>query len=242
MTKKKKLKRILIKKLTRHTLGKRFLKEELFRAELSVYISLVINSLYGIFLLVSGIIYHSFWFGALAVYHMLLAVIRFLLLRPDRYSANQRDYKTELLRYRHCGVVLLLMTPVFASILIIVLHKNSHAEYAGFLIYLAAIYTFYKIVIAVKNVVKFRKCGSPVLSAAKIISLIAAMISVLTLKTAIISRFGSMEDPVFYQGMIGTVGGAVCVFVLITAVLMIVRGNKQLKGPSNTAKQDISFL
>lgn len=132
VTKKKTIKSILIKKLTSHSLGKRILTEELFRAELFVYLSLIINSLYGIFQLLSGIIYHSFWFGALAVYHMLLAVIRFLLLRPDRYSANQRDYKTELLRYRHCGVVLLMMTPVFASILIIVLHKNSHAEYAGF--------------------------------------------------------------------------------------------------------------
>lgn len=105
-----------------------------------------------------------------------------------------------------------------------------------FLIYLAAIYAFSKIFVAVKNVMKFRKCGSPVLSAAKIISLIAAMISILTLETAIISRFGNMENPVFYQGMIGTVGGAVCVFVLITAICMIVRANKQLKETNQTSE------
>ncbi|MGN0633222.1 MAG: hypothetical protein ACI4JW_05055 [Oscillospiraceae bacterium] len=219
----------LAQKLISHSLGKRIIKEEMFRAEFFAYMSLIINSLYAIVQLVSSIIYHSFWFGALAVYHILLAVMRFLLLRPDRSGTFRRDYKTELCRYRLCGVVLLLMTPVFASILIIVIHKNSHAEYAGFLIYLAAIYAFSKIVVAIKNVIKFRKCGSPVLSAAKIISLIAAMISTLTLETAIISRYGSMENPVFYQGMIGTFGGAVCVFVLITAIFMIVRANERMK-------------
>lgn len=56
----------------------------------------------------------------------------------------------------------------------------------------------------------------------------ATMISILTLETAIISQFGSMENPVFYQGMIGMVSGAVCVFVLVAAISMIVRASKQL--------------
>lgn len=67
------------------------------------------------------------------------------------------------------------------------------------------------------------------LSAAKTLSLIAAFISILSLETAILSRYGSMHNPVFYQGMLGTVGGAVCVFVLSKAVSMVIQATRQLK-------------
>ncbi len=121
------------------------------------------------------------------------------------------------------------MTPILASILILIIHKNSRAGYPGFLIYLAAIYTFTKIGTEIFSTVKFKQNGCPVPSAAKTLRLIAAMISVLSLETAILSRYGSMANPVFYQGMLGTLGGCICVFTLGKALSMIVQATQQLK-------------
>ena len=145
-----------------------------------------------------------------------------------------RDDTAQWKQYRFCGSALLLMTPIFASILILIVHKNSRAGYPGFLIYFAAIYAFVKIGMAISSTRKFRKYGRPALSAAKTLSLIAAMISILSLETAILSRYGSMQDPMIYQGMLGTVGGGVCVFTLSMAFSMIIRANRQLKAREQT--------
>lgn len=50
-----------------------------------------------------------------------------------------------------------------------------------------AAYSFYAAIFAVVNVVKFRRHGSPVLSAAKAINLVAVMVSILSLETAMLS-------------------------------------------------------
>ena len=67
-------------------------------------------------------------------------------------------------------------------------------EYPGVLIYAMAAYFFYAVIIAATNVVKFRRHGSPILSAAKAINLVAAMVSILSLETAMLAQFGSDND------------------------------------------------
>lgn len=44
--------------------------------------------------------------------------------------------------------------------------------------------------LAISNLIRFRKFGSPILSAAKVLSLVAALLSLLTLQSALIDRFG----------------------------------------------------
>ena len=82
----------------------------------------------------------------------------------------------------------------------------------------------------VRDVIKFRKYKSPVMSAAKAIKLAAALVSMLSLETAMLTQFGSDENPeTFRQIMTGTTGGAVCIIVLAMAVFMIVRSTRQLR-------------
>lgn len=89
-------------------------------------------------------------------------------------------------------------------------------------------YTFYITISAIINVIKYRSHGSPVMSAAKVISLTAALVSMLSLETAMLARFGNNETA-FRRMMLGISGGVVCAFVLAMAVYMIVRSTKQLK-------------
>ena len=77
--------------------------------------------------------------------------------------------------------------------------------------------------------IKFRKYESPVLSAAKAISLAAALVSILSLETAMLAQFGSEDDPLFRKVMTGTTGGGVCVIVLGMALFMIIKSSRQLK-------------
>ena len=92
-----------------------------------------------------------------------------------------------------------------------------------------ALYSFYSVIMAIMNVVKFRKHNSPVMSAAKAINLVAAMVSILSLETAMVSQFGGDDDSNFRQIMTGATGGGVCVIVLGMAIFMIVRSSINLK-------------
>ena len=73
--------------------------------------------------------------------------------------------------------------------------------------------------------VKYRKLGSPILSAAKILNLIAALMSLLGLQTAMISQF-SPERENFRKIMNAVTGGGVWCSVILIAVTMLLRSRK----------------
>ena len=120
------------------------------------------------------------------------------------------------------------MNQALAAIVVIVIKQNKGFEYAEFLIYAMALYAFYAIITSVINVVKFRKYGSPVMSAAKVINLTAAVVSMLSLETAMLAQFGG-DDVIFRQIMTSATGAGVCVIILGMAVFMIAKSTKILK-------------
>ena len=138
------------------------------------------------------------------------------------------DITSEFKRYRACGIILLFMNQALAGIAVCMVTKDKGFSYPGLMIYAMAMYAFYITIVAAVNVVKFRRRGSPLLSAAKVISLTAALVSMLSLETAMLAQFGG-EDVVFRRLMLGISGGAVCTIVLTMAIYMIARSTRQLK-------------
>lgn len=92
----------------------------------------------------------------------------------------------------------------------------------------------YAMINAVRSMIRFRRRGSPVLSAAKVVSLVAALVSVLSLETAMLTQFGSAEDERFRQIMTGATGAAVCATVLAMAAYMIAKSTKQIRRAEET--------
>lgn len=103
---------------------------------------------------------------------------------------------------------------------------DSGYSYPGYIIYISAMYTFYTAVVSVINIVKFRRLGSPVLSCAKVLNFVAAMMSVLGLQTAMITAFSTESDG-FRRMMNAITGSAVWLAVIATAVYMLFRSRKQ---------------
>lgn len=240
--------RLIRQKIENHPLAKKvisipifekYLKEVKFRTETSLYQGLFINLLYVALKFGSGIYYRSIWFVSLAVYYLLLAVMRFSLLHYVR--SRKDDRVSEWKRYRFCGIVLLFMNQALAAIVVIVVEQNKGFEYAGFLIYAMALYAFYAVITSVINVVKFRKYGSPIMSAAKAINLTAAVVSMLSLETAMLAQFGE-DDVKFRQIMTSATGAGVCVIVLGMAVFMIVKSTKILKNINQDERTGGSVL
>lgn len=121
----------------------------------------------------------------------------------------------------------LLNIPMGGMILLMV-KTNSGFSYPGYIIYLSALYTFYTMGMSINNLVKYRKLGSPILSAAKVLNFVSAMMSVLGLQTAMISAFSEGEEE--FRRLMNTItGGFVYGAVAVTAVYMIVRESMQRK-------------
>lgn len=218
----------IMKKLLNTSLGSRYFNDVRFRTEISLYSGLFINLLYIAMKLFSGIYYRSVWFISLACYYILLAIMRYILLWRGKKKPNADRMEAELKRYHACGITLLFMNQALAGIVIFMVHQNRGFEYSGLLIYGMAVYSFYSVITAVINLVKFRKHGSPVLSAAKVINLVSAMVSILSLETAMLAQFGG-DDEKFRAIMTGATGGGVCIIVIGMAIYMIVKSSKTLK-------------
>ena len=183
----------------------------------------MVNLLYIAIKLTSGIYYRSWWFITLAVYYALLAATRFLLL----WRWGGIGLEMELRRYRLCGAILLLINVALAGMVVLMIHQNQGYDYPGVLIYAMATYSFYMVFIAAVNVIKFRRHGSPVLSAAKAINLAAALVSILALETAMVAQFGGGDD--YRKMMTAATGCGVCVMILGMAVFMIVWSTKRIR-------------
>ena len=93
-----------------------------------------------------------------------------------------------------------------------------------------ATYTFTALTMAIINVVKYKKYNSPVFSASKAISLAAALVSMLTLESTMLTAFRDETMTVAEQEwMLGATGGVISVLIVEAAVYMIVTGTKKLK-------------
>ena len=110
-----------------------------------------------------------------------------------------------------------------------ILFQNRGYEYHGILIYVMAIYTFYVTTHAIIDIIKYRKYSSPVMSTAKIISLSAALVSMLSLETAMFSQFGGAMSLENQRIMIVATGAGVSIVVITMSVHMIVRATKEIK-------------
>lgn len=208
---------------------RRYFTDITFNMHVSLYRSLALNVLYAIMKFAFSVYYRSVWFGTLAVYYLLLAVTRFALLHYASRNTFGENMKSEWKRYRLCGVVLLLMNLALTGVIIMVVQDNAGFHYPGTLIYIMAMYAFYSITVAIINVIKYRKYRSPVMSAAKVLHLAAAMVSMLALETAMLAQFGKSSEEYFRTIMTGCTGGAVCASILGIAVYMVCRSTIKIK-------------
>jgi hypothetical protein len=222
----------LVKAFRESKFGSAYLRDPMFRTRVALWCGLMIGVAYAAFHLLAGLWQHSVWFGALSGYYLLLSLMRFLLLYRKR-EARMAQYRL----YRFCGILLLLMNQVLAVLVIQIVRAQRGKEYPGILIYVMAVYSFYAIILAIYQMVKYRNYGNPVLYSAKAISLTGAMVSILSLETAMLSAFGSADQVRFRTVMTALTGGAVCIIVLAMAILMIIDATRKMKSISDPERK-----
>ena len=210
--------------------ARRWQDDTRLRVNVSLYGSFAWNAMYGIFQLWLGFYHHTFWFCSLGGYYICLAVMRFFLVRHTRKYAPGEKMQAELMKYRACGIVFLVMNLSLALIIFFMVYWNRTFEHHMITAITMAAYTFTALTTAIVNVIKYRKYNSPVYSASKAISLAAALVSMLTLESTMLTTFGDGTMTATTQKwLLGATGGAISALIVATAIYMIVVGTKKLK-------------
>lgn len=136
----------------------------------------------------------------------------------------------ELIKYRACGIVFLIMNMALALMIFFMVYWNRTFEHHEITTITLAAYTFTTFAFAIINAVKYRKYNSPVLSAGKAVSLAAGAVSILTLESTMLTTFGDgTMDLTSRRIMLGATGGVISVFIIVMAIYMIAQSSKQLK-------------
>ena len=210
--------------------ARRWQEDTRLRVNVSLYGSLAWNTLYGVFQLWLGIYHHTFWFSSLGAYYICLAVMRFFLVRhTSKYALGER-MQTELKKYRACGIAFLVMNLALALIIFFMVYWNRTFIHHMITAIAMAAYTFTSLTTAIINVVKYRKYNSPVFSASKAISLAAALVSMLTLESTMLTAFSDdTMTAVEQKWMLGATGGVISLLIVAAAIYMIAIGTKKLK-------------
>ena len=216
-------------KIYDNPLGNRYMTDRVFRTNISLSVSFVISMLYVTINLWFWHMLKSYWFMVLAVYYVIMAVMRYLLVRYVRIQKIGTDILSEWKRSKVCAYILLLINLSLSGAVLMILYQHRGYDYPGMMIYVMAMYTFYALTMSIVDIVKYRKMGSPIMSTAKIVSLSAALVSMLNLETAMFAQFGGDMTQETQRVFIILTGAGISITVVTLSVILIVKATKEIR-------------
>lgn len=221
----------IIEKIKNSKIWQKYFGTPQSKIKTGLYQGTFVNLIYAAFRLITGILFSSVWFISMGVYYLVSGCMKILLLvwygKADGMRGRDR-LVYEYNRYSETARLLLLLDVPMSGMILLMIVTDAGYVYSGCTIYVSAIYTLYMAVISAVNVVKTRRLGSPIFSAAKVLNFTSAMMSVLGLQTAMISAFASANKSLRFVCNAVT-GGIVGVAVAAIAIYMTAYSYKAKK-------------
>ena len=199
------------------------------KINLTLYGTFFYNSLYAIFTLTLGIWHKSSWYISIAAYYILLAIMRFSLLYYSRSNMAGTDLRSELKIFRFCGILLIIMNTALSGLTFYRTMKNREFRHHGATATVLALFTVSLFAISIINIIRYRRYNSPIMFGAKLISFVSALVSMLSLETAIIGKLSNMMNNNIKKIITGVSAFTVLAIIAYIGVFMIVKGNKEIK-------------
>lgn len=174
------------------------------------------------------------WLLTLSAYYYALASARIAVLLSHRAglsrgeSASKKQLR-DARNYLGGGAWLVLLTLCYSGIIVLVTLRGFHTQYEGNLIYLMALYAFWKVISATVNVVKYKKYGDYTVQTMRNLNLADGIVSIVTLQTALLAAFSAENDAAFAYTMNAAVGGVAGLILLALGSYMIVKGSRLIR-------------
>ena len=228
-----KAKQAVIQRMERTEIGRRWIREQQFRAVFSAAVSLLINILYTFYHGVLGVLNHSLWFTAMFAYYVILSAMRFSVVLFAWKQRSSAFEDTEYFAVKLCGGLLVLLSLVLAGVVYISLSQDVAVKHHEIVMIIIAAYTFYKITVTVIRAIKQRRNAVPLLAVIRTIGYAEAAASVLTLQRSMLASFGSADrgEAALMNGLTGTTA---CLLILLLGIVTILKSGKEGKDTHGT--------
>lgn len=216
----------LVRRAEKTTFGRRIVHERRYRMVLSAAFGFCLNLLYALYHGVLGIYSQSIWFLSMFAYYVILGAVRFSAVLCERKNSGAASAGIEYFVLKLSGILLTVLSFVLSGVIYLSLSQNIATKYDSILMITIATYTFYKITMAVIRAVKQRHDPSPLLAAIRSIGYAEVAASVLTLQRSMLVSFEGMTEE-NARLMNALTGAAVCLFVLVLGITMIIKSTKR---------------
>ena len=190
---------------------KSYYRNEPLMTRVGIDTSLLISVFFIVVNLWNGIANEAMWSIMLTGYYVLIDVINGLMLRNLR---NKPSPKKERAEVRRVGYIMIGLDFLFLAMLAQMIVFDAKESYNLMIIIANSIYTVYRIVIAVYNMVRTRHLTSPTLVATKNIAMIAVLITATVLQASVVEYVSGDEK------LVRVVNGAVGVVAFIVIFLL----------------------
>lgn len=214
----------ILEVIKKNPLGERFLADYTFRTILTTLPAFLINVAYTVYNGVIGIMNQSVWFITMAVYYSLLGIMRYRAVSTGRKISRLDDReqirKKELSVIKTDGILLLVLNLALSGVVLLTIAQDTAKRYSEIMVISIAAYTFYKITMAVVNMVKVRKTKSPILITIRNIGAADALVSMVTLQAAMFASFQD-KNSLNTNQMNAITGLSVCILISILGISMI---------------------
>ena len=217
-----------LSKIEKFEIGRRVITEQRYRVLLFATISFSLNLLYAFYHGILGVVNCSLWFVTMCAYYIILGTMRFSAVMCSRKNAPAYSLDTEYFVMRLSGILLIVLCFVLTGVIYVSLSQNIATKHDEITMITIATYTFGKITMAIIKAVKQHKNPSPILAVIRTIGYAEVAASVLTLQRSMLASFGAMRAVEMLR-MNACTGAAVCLFVLILGIVMIVKGKERIE-------------
>lgn len=205
------------------------------RVRVSLYFSFIINTLYAVFQVGLGLVHSSLWYYSLGAYYIILSLLRLFVVRYDRKKESDIMLDRQML-CKLVGSLLILMTVILSFVILNMIVREITIVHHEITTIAMAAYTFTSLTVAIVEVVRHKKTRSLVFMISKAISIVSALVSIITLENAMIAAFGGENTEGFSRIMTAFTGGAICISIILIAIF-IINVNKTLQNTLNTSEK-----
>lgn len=209
--------------------GSKYREDIDFRTRVSLYATLALNLGNVALNVLWGLLNQTHWFFILAFYYATLTAMRFIISFYSRRHKVGEDLLSEWKRTRVCAFVMLLINLSLSGVVLMMMYRSRGFRYEGMLIYVMAAYSFYHIIRTVIDFIRLRRFASPILTMVKEISLASALVSMLSLETAMFATFSNGMSAADQRIFIAATGAGICVIVSAMSVYTLINATKNIR-------------
>lgn len=177
--------------------------------------TLVINLAYGLGHAVIGVMEASSWLLVMAAYHILLGVMRFGAV------LTERRHTSECFVMRLCGGILVVLAVILGASTALSILQDRAVPHGLIIMLIIAIYTFWKLTMAIVHTVQAHQSGTPLTKTIRNITLASALAAMMTMQRSMLASFGAdmpAGEVLLFNAL---TGGGVFLIVLLMGFNML---------------------